>query len=101
VGEGQCQRRSTCSHSWASYRLLPNRAIDSLSIQSETWHGAGPATIDSGGELVEVAELAARIAAIVRPDTVISHDEVDPRQPRSVSLRRPGLGAALPGMGCG
>jgi nucleoside-diphosphate-sugar epimerase len=41
----------------------------------------GPATIDSGGELVEMAELAARIAAVVRPDTVISRDEVDPHNP--------------------
>ena len=41
----------------------------------------GPATIDSGGELVEMAELAARIAAVVRPDAVISRDEVDPREP--------------------
>jgi nucleoside-diphosphate-sugar epimerase len=43
--------------------------------------GAGPATIDSGGELVEMAELAARIAAVVRPDAVISRDEVDTRDP--------------------
>jgi hypothetical protein len=41
----------------------------------------GPATIDSGGELVEMGELAARVAAVVRPDTVISRDEVDPRDP--------------------
>jgi len=41
----------------------------------------GPATIDSGGELVEMAELAARIAAVVRPDAVISRDEADPREP--------------------
>jgi nucleoside-diphosphate-sugar epimerase len=41
----------------------------------------GPATIDSGGELVEVAELAARIAAVVRPEAVISRDEVDSRDP--------------------
>jgi nucleoside-diphosphate-sugar epimerase len=39
--------------------------------------GVGPATIDSGGELVEMADLAARIAAVVRPDAVISRDEVD------------------------
>lgn len=62
---------------------------------------AVPATIDSGGGLVEVAELTARIAAIARPDTLISRDEVDPRQPGSVSVRRPGLGAALPEMGFG
>lgn len=43
--------------------------------------GVGPATIDSGGELVEMAELAARIAAVVRPDAVISRDEADPREP--------------------
>ena len=43
--------------------------------------GVGPATIDSGGELVEMAELAARIAAVVRPDAVISRDEVDPSDP--------------------
>jgi len=41
--------------------------------------GVGPTTIDSGGELVEMAELAARIAAVVNPDAVISRDEVDPR----------------------
>jgi nucleoside-diphosphate-sugar epimerase len=40
----------------------------------------GPATIDSGGELVEMADLAERIAAVVRPDAVISRDEVDPRE---------------------
>jgi nucleoside-diphosphate-sugar epimerase len=43
--------------------------------------GVGPATIDSGGELVEMSELAARIAAVVRPDAVISRDEVDLRDP--------------------
>ena len=43
--------------------------------------GVGPATIDSGGELVEMAELAARIAAVVRPDAVITRGEVDPRDP--------------------
>ncbi|UXA04234.1 NAD(P)-dependent oxidoreductase [Mycobacterium sp. SMC-2] len=43
--------------------------------------GVGPATIDSGGELVEMAELAARVAAVVRPGAVISRDEVDPRDP--------------------
>jgi nucleoside-diphosphate-sugar epimerase len=41
--------------------------------------GVGPATIDSGGELVEMAELATRIAAIVNPDAVVTRDEVDPR----------------------
>lgn len=40
----------------------------------------GPATIDSGGELVEMAELAARIAAVVHPDALISRSEVDPRE---------------------
>lgn len=43
--------------------------------------GVGPATIDSGGELVEMAELAARIAAVVRPDAMITRGEVDPRDP--------------------
>lgn len=43
--------------------------------------GVGPATIDSGGELVEMADLAARVAAVVRPDAVISRDEVDPLDP--------------------
>ena len=43
----------------------------------------GPATIDSGGELVEMAELAAQIAAVVCPDAVISRDEVDSREPDS------------------
>ncbi|TDK95912.1 NAD(P)-dependent oxidoreductase [Mycobacterium paragordonae] len=43
--------------------------------------GTGPATIDSGGELVEMGELAARIAAVVRPDAVISRGEVDPSDP--------------------
>ena len=43
--------------------------------------GDGPATIDSGGELVEMSELAARIAAVVRPDAVITRGEVDPRDP--------------------
>lgn len=43
--------------------------------------GVGPATIDSGGELVEMAELAARVAAVVNPEAVITRDEVDPRNP--------------------
>jgi nucleoside-diphosphate-sugar epimerase len=43
--------------------------------------GVGPATIDSGGELVEMAELAARIAAVVNPDAVITRARVDPRNP--------------------
>ena len=43
--------------------------------------GVGPATIDSGGELVEMAELAARVAAVVCPDAVITRGEVDPRDP--------------------
>lgn len=43
--------------------------------------GVGPATIDSGGELVEMAELAARVAQVIRPDAVISRGEVDPRDP--------------------
>lgn len=41
----------------------------------------GPATIDSGGELVEMAELAGRVAAVVRPDAVISRGQVDSRDP--------------------
>lgn len=41
----------------------------------------GPATIDSGGELVEMADLAARIAAVVRPEAVITRGEVDPSDP--------------------
>ena len=41
--------------------------------------GVGPATIDSGGELVEMDELAARIASIVRPDAIITRGNVDPR----------------------
>ena len=41
----------------------------------------GPATVDSGGELVEMGELAARIAAVMRPDAAITRDEVDPRDP--------------------
>ncbi|OBJ55173.1 NAD-dependent epimerase/dehydratase family protein [Mycobacterium asiaticum] len=41
----------------------------------------GPATIDSGGELVEMAHLADRIAAVVNPDAVITRGEVDPRSP--------------------
>lgn len=43
--------------------------------------GVGPATIDSGGELVEVAELATRIAAVVNPEAVITRGEVDPGHP--------------------
>lgn len=43
--------------------------------------GVGPTTIDSGGELVEMAELAARITTLVRPGTVITRDQVDPRDP--------------------
>lgn len=43
--------------------------------------GVGPATIDSGGELVEMAELAARVASVVRPDAVISRAELDPNHP--------------------
>ncbi|WP_197283585.1 hypothetical protein [Mycobacterium sp. Marseille-P9652] len=39
--------------------------------------GVGPATVDSGGGLMEMAELATRIAAVVRPDAVITRDEVD------------------------
>lgn len=38
--------------------------------------GLGPVTIDSGGELVEMGELAKRIAAAVRPDAVISRNGI-------------------------
>lgn len=41
----------------------------------------GPATVDSGGELVEMDELAARIAEVVRPDAVITRGEVDLSDP--------------------
>lgn len=41
----------------------------------------GPATVDSGGELVEMAELAARVAGVVRPSAVITRGEVDPASP--------------------
>jgi nucleoside-diphosphate-sugar epimerase len=43
--------------------------------------GRGPATIDSGGELVEMAELAARVTHVVRPDALITRGEVDPANP--------------------
>jgi nucleoside-diphosphate-sugar epimerase len=43
--------------------------------------GVGPATIDSGGELVEMGELATRVAQVVRPDAVITRGEVDPSDP--------------------
>jgi nucleoside-diphosphate-sugar epimerase len=39
--------------------------------------GVGPATIDTGGELVEMSELAARVTAVVRADAVISRDVVE------------------------
>lgn len=42
---------------------------------------AGAATIDSGGELVEMADLAARIAAVIRPAAAITRGEVDLRSP--------------------
>ena len=41
---------------------------------------SGPAMIDSGGELVEMAELARRIASVVRPDATISRGHVDPHK---------------------
>lgn len=41
----------------------------------------GAATIDSGGELVEMGELAARVASVVRPEAIISRGEVDPSNP--------------------
>lgn len=43
--------------------------------------GVGPATIDSGGELVEMGELASRVTATVRPDAAISRGEVDAHNP--------------------
>jgi nucleoside-diphosphate-sugar epimerase len=43
--------------------------------------GVGPATVDSGGELVEMADLAVRIVAVVRPDAVVSRESIDPRDP--------------------
>jgi len=43
--------------------------------------GVGPAIVDSGGELVEMGELASRVTQVVRPDALISRDEVDPRDP--------------------
>jgi nucleoside-diphosphate-sugar epimerase len=43
--------------------------------------GVGPAIIDSGGELVEMAELAERVARVVRPNAAISRNEVDPTDP--------------------
>ena len=41
----------------------------------------GPATVDSGGEVVEMDDLAARIAEVVRPGAVITRGEVDPSDP--------------------
>lgn len=41
----------------------------------------GPTTIDSGGELVEMAELAARIVSVVNPGAAITRDEVNPSDP--------------------
>ena len=41
----------------------------------------GPATIDSGGESVEMAELAARVATVVNPNAVITRGEVDFQDP--------------------
>lgn len=38
--------------------------------------GVGPATVDSGGELVEMQELATRIARVVRPDATITRAEL-------------------------
>jgi hypothetical protein len=40
--------------------------------------GVEPATLGSGGELVEMAELAPRIASVVHPDAVISREEINP-----------------------
>ena len=41
----------------------------------------GDATIDSGGDLVEMGELARRVAAVVRPDAVITREACDGRDP--------------------
>lgn len=41
----------------------------------------GDAVIDSGGELVEMGELAARVVATVAPGATITRDPVDPRDP--------------------
>lgn len=43
--------------------------------------GVGPSTFDSGGPLVEMAELAQSAAAVVCPEAVITRGEVDSRQP--------------------
>jgi nucleoside-diphosphate-sugar epimerase len=43
--------------------------------------GVGPCTIDSGGELVEMAELASRVVRVVHPDALIGRGEVDARDP--------------------
>ncbi|MFV0495782.1 NAD-dependent epimerase/dehydratase family protein [Mycobacterium sp.] len=42
---------------------------------------AGPACIDSGGKLVEMAELALRVTQVVCPDASITRDAVDPADP--------------------
>ncbi|WP_006247514.1 NAD-dependent epimerase/dehydratase family protein [Mycolicibacterium tusciae] len=41
----------------------------------------GPATIDSGGELVEMGELAARVVGVVRPEATVTRGEVDSSEP--------------------
>lgn len=43
--------------------------------------GVGRATVDSGGELVEMGELAARVVAVVNPTATITRGEVDARDP--------------------
>ncbi|SOX53584.1 nucleoside-diphosphate sugar epimerase [Mycobacterium ahvazicum] len=43
--------------------------------------GVGSCTIDTGGELVEMAELASRVAHVVRPEAAISRDAVDVGDP--------------------
>ncbi|MCV7408070.1 nucleoside-diphosphate sugar epimerase [Mycobacterium florentinum] len=43
--------------------------------------GVGSCTIESGGELVEMGELASRVAQAVRPDASISRDTVDAGNP--------------------
>lgn len=41
----------------------------------------GPAVIDSGGQLIEMDELAHRIAAVVNPEAVITRADIEPLQP--------------------
>lgn len=41
----------------------------------------GAATVESGGELVEMSELARRVVAMVNPRATITREEVDPANP--------------------